>query len=397
VTQGTSSGVCTTTVSTASQVASAVSSAPGGAVVCLQPCTYTGLTLSGAHSSDVTVEPNPSLDPNGSGKVTLTDTSGPTDGHGNTNAVYFPTGTTHIVLRGFYVQGQVEVGSGIGTGASYITIDQNDITGGNDGVYIFGEDCTVPHAVTWSGCSGSRYGPVTNVTISGNRIHGWNRTNDDDAININNYENVTISGNEITNVVEQGSHNDTFQSTFGGENLVFTRNYVHDNQSDFLIKDGDVLNFTMSDNLFVRGNINNGGEAYPDVFDTHNFIMENNTIATDGGAVRTGNNSPPSSCAGIPYCSTTPYNAIVDHNMVGNFSNGTPSDKVSQFDESYNIFGGSPFTFSPSPTDQIRAGGPFKCGADCANGTPAGDDYELASNPNKIGIDWSPAAQHYGP
>ena len=25
------------------------------------------------------------------------------------------------------------------------------------------------------------------------------------------------------------------------------------------------------------------------------------------------------------------------------------------------------------------------------------DDYRLASNPNHIGIDWSPASQHYGP
>ena len=28
---------------------------------------------------------------------------------------------------------------------------------------------------------------------------------------------------------------------------------------------------------------------------------------------------------------------------------------------------------------------------------PATDDYRLATNPNKIGIDWTPATQQYGP
>ena len=37
------------------------------------------------------------------------------------------------------------------------------------------------------------------------------------------------------------------------------------------------------------------------------------------------------------------------------------------------------------------------CGSSCGNGTVAGDDYRLASNPNNIGIDWAPSQFTYGP
>ncbi|MGI8715734.1 MAG: hypothetical protein ACR2NR_21645, partial [Solirubrobacteraceae bacterium] len=62
---------CTTTVSSMVAVSSAVASAAGGSVICIAPGSYTGLSLSGAHSSDVVVESEPSLDPRGAGKVTI--------------------------------------------------------------------------------------------------------------------------------------------------------------------------------------------------------------------------------------------------------------------------------------------------------------------------------------
>jgi hypothetical protein len=55
---------CTTTVASMSSLSTAVQSAAGGSIICIASGSYTGMQLSGTHSSDVTVEPEPTLDPN---------------------------------------------------------------------------------------------------------------------------------------------------------------------------------------------------------------------------------------------------------------------------------------------------------------------------------------------
>ena len=371
---------CTTTVSSVSAAQTAVSSAADGSTVCFAAGTYGTLNLSrsGAHNAAVTLEPIPSADPNGAGKVTL--------GAVNLNGSY-------ITVSNFYISGGVSLGAG---GASHLTIDHNEITGGGEGISGGGVDCQAPHAPGYSGCTTAK--PISSITISGNRIHGYGQGGTEDAIHLNNWQNVQVTGNDIYNLIETGNHTDVLQSVFGGSGLTFDHNYVHDNQAEGpLLKDGDVINATETDNLFVRGNISGDGESYPQVFDTHNFVFENNTIWSDGGLVRTGGDSAPSSCSGDPYCSTSPYSATIDHNVVGGFNNGTGSDPYPVFTESHNLFGSSPFTFKASSTDVVNAHPAFACGSSCGNGTPAGDDYELASNPNGEGIDWSPANQVYGP
>ena len=62
-----------------------------------------------------------------------------------------------------------------------------------------------------------------------------------------------MEGNEITGVIENGNHNDALQSVYGGDDLVFRGNYVHDNHGQgFFIKDGRATNVEVSNNLFVR-------------------------------------------------------------------------------------------------------------------------------------------------
>ena len=91
--------------------------------------------------------------------------------------------------------------------------------------------------------------PVSNITIRGNRISRPQT----DAMFLTNFRNVVIEDNEITGVVENGAHNDTMQTVWGGDGLVFRHNYIHDNDGQgFFIDDGRVTNVVVSDNLFLR-------------------------------------------------------------------------------------------------------------------------------------------------
>ena len=90
---------------------------------------------------------------------------------------------------------------------------------------------------------------------------------------------------------------------------------------------------------------------------------------------------------------------ILNHNVFDQFNVMTNTSPYKySVTESYNIFDtkNGEFTFTPSSTDST-ATPQFMCGSSCGNGTVAGDDYRLASNPNNIGIDWAPSQFTYGP
>ena len=55
-------------------------------------------------------------------------------------------GGSHLIVRNLWIKGEVVLGAG----ASYITVDHNDITGGGEGVYFDTSDCTVPNAPKWA-------------------------------------------------------------------------------------------------------------------------------------------------------------------------------------------------------------------------------------------------------
>jgi hypothetical protein len=328
------------------------------------------MSLGGPHSSDVTVQPVPGQ------KVTITAHNGINNGHNDIDAVLFPPLTTHVILHGFTITGEVQMMAAVGQGVSFIRVDRNDITGGTEGVSILSQDCKVPNAPQWTNCASSRWAPITDVIISGNRIHNIVA---DDAININNWRRVRVTGNEIIAIIENGNHNDCLQSTFGGSDITFDRNYEHDNQCQgFFLKDGDVTNATVYDNLFVRDTVGGLSENNIQIFDTYNAVVRNNTNWSGNGDVLRE-----------PYGGS--YTATVDHNVSPEFNNGCCNEPIFTVSEGWNLFGHAPWTtpFDQSTTDTVNANPQFV--------DPTHDDYRLASNPKGIGVDWSPATQHYGP
>ena len=142
------------------------------------------------------------------------------------------------------------------------------------------EDCHVPNAPQWSGCGATP--KITDVTISGNRIHDIGGSTGDDAINVNNYANLRVTGNDLYGMHEGGNHTDCFQSTFGGSGLVFDHNYEHDNNCQgFFIKDGDVTDAALYDNLFLRDQIDHEAEGNLNIINVYDVTIRRNTSLPD--------------------------------------------------------------------------------------------------------------------
>jgi hypothetical protein len=231
------------TVGSVAALQSAVRTAPGGATVYLSGGSYGSVTLGARRRTWVTVRPTP-----GTG-VALADLN-------------FGSRASHIKVRRVKVDGQVDLAP---TGADHIQIFDSDLRGvsakwGTDHIKLVHNrihDCSncIELVSTASNIPGSpdpnatNLPPVRRVTIRGNRIVRPNT----DAIFMGNFRNVLVQGNEITGVIENGSHNDALQTVWGGDGLVFRGNYVHDDHGQgFFIKDGRVTNVNVSDNLFVR-------------------------------------------------------------------------------------------------------------------------------------------------
>ena len=380
---------CTTTVASMSALSTLVATAPGGTVICIAPGSYTGMSVSGAHASDVVIEPAPSLDPNGAGLVTIGLSSSLTDGFGNRVAANVAPNSSHIVLLDLHFTNELSIADG----SSNITVDHNDFTqvgnGGGEMINFATSDCTAPNAPSWSGCSPEP--PVSNVTITGNRFHGID-SQGDDVLHTNNFRNLTITANEITGAVENnaGGHVDCLQNVYGGQGLLFAYNYEHDNECQgFFVKDGDTSNITYDDNLFVRDTLpaTNGGSSYSSsqLYNANGFVAERNTIWDGKGFTLRCSSS------------SVPCRATMDHNAIYMLNNGNRGDPTFfSLSESYNLFATSGFNAS-SGTDQTNAHAGFACGSSCGNGTVAGDDYRLSPNPSGIGIDWAPSLYTYGP
>jgi hypothetical protein len=379
---------CTTIVSSMPALSSAVAHASGGTVVCIAPGSYSGLSLSGAHGSDVTVESEPGLDPNGRGKVTIGLSSTLTDGFGNAVAANIAPNSNHLVLLDLYLTNELSIAHG----SSDITIEHNDFTqignGGGMMVNFATSNCRAPNAPSWSGCEPE--GVVSNITIAGNNFHGI--TGDGaDVLHTNNFRNMRVTANEISGAVENGNHVDCLQNVYGGTGLTFDHNYEHDNECQgFFVKDGDTTNITFDDNLFVRDSLpaTNGGssDSSTQVYNTTNLVVRNNTIWDEKGLTLR--------CVS----SSVSCTATASNNLLWVFNNGNRGDgTLFALGGGLNIFNtGSGFS-TGGPTDHVNARPGFMCGSQCGTGTRAGDDYRLASQLSQIGIDWAPAQYTYGP
>jgi hypothetical protein len=352
---GTAYPACTQTISQGANVASTVNSAAAASVICLNSGSYGSVTLNATHSGNVTLQAAPSAH----ATVSSMNISG-----------------SHVVLRGLWFGGEVTLQEG----TSFITLDHNDITGGGEGVVLNTSDCTVPNAPKFSGCG--PHEPITDVTMTGNHFHNIGENHTEDAIHLDNWRNIVITGNEFDHIIESGEHTDCLQSVYGGENLTFEHNYEHDNDCQgFFVKDGDVTNVTFSENLFLRDQeADAAGEKFGNLaqfWNIHELTMENNTIWDGKGLVLVAEGS-----------SVSPT-ATVDHNLFSYFSVSKAVGTPYALTENHNIFENDPSSISRNSTDSVTANPGFD--------NTATDDYRLASNPNGIGIDWSPVGQQYGP
>ncbi len=347
-------GPCGIRVASLEAAAEAVARAPAGGVVCLTAGSYPGrLSLTADAPSDVTLRAAPGA-------------------HVSTGSIAIAG--SHIAVRDLWVDGEIALAAG----SSFVTLERNDISNahnGGEGIVFDTSDCTAPDAPVWPGCEPQA--PIADVTISGNRIHNIGVGHSEDAIHLDNWRNVTISGNELEHIVETGNHTDCLQSVYGGTNLTFTHNYEHDNDCQgFFIKDGDATDVSLTENLFLRDQV--GGYAnFAQIWNVRDLTIQHNTIWDGKGLALAADNA-----------SFTPT-ARIDHNLLSNLVVEPPVGTPYTIAERDNLFDQAPWSFRASPTDRVASRPRF---AD-----PAHNDYRLARNPRGIGVDWSPASQHYGP
>jgi hypothetical protein len=125
--------------------------------------------------------------------------------------------------------------------------------------------------------------PIVDVVIRDNHFDGIAV----DAIRPANFEHLVVEGNEIEGVIEHGQHADALQTVFGGRDLLFRNNYIHDNQSQGLfINDGRVTGVVVEGNVIVH----NTREIALQFYDTVGLRIAHNTVWDNEAnvALRTG-------------------------------------------------------------------------------------------------------------
>ena len=344
---------CTTTVSSTSAAASAVSSAAPGSVVCLADGSYGRLSLNASKSAPgVTVQ---AADP---GAATIA---------GATMA------GSYITLAQFRVQGGSVDVQPASTG---MTIDHNLMIGNrtNYAVYV---------------CPGTTTVRCNDVSITNNQIQG---SFDEDQIQANLYHDgpdadpygLLVEGNEFLGNVEWGNHDDVFQSVWGGDNLYFRKNYLH----DF------------------------GGQGF--------FVKDQPARSTGSSSTTTSSCARTSRCDPTSLCPTWQLAAVqifgpvknvsIRHNTVWPGSGGGQSWLRGSGWAGPTVFSDNVFANLNSDASGLTTGyaaaNNTYCGgsgmpsagltSDCnpAFGDANGNDLRQA---NGRGVDWRVADQHYGP
>ena len=420
------SNSCSQTVSSVAAAASAVDKAAGGEVICLKGGTYGAFALEGTHSSQVTLQPVPGE------SVTVEPSAGAgiKDGNaGDEAAILIRPGTTHVTIHGLRqtvkgTKGGNMVGividsnacsgsykvTGCGTathGTNYIRLDHNDITGGYQGIELFSENMCYPHNPVWNGtveaeCAGAGkssgiWGTIEHTIISGNHIHGFNGNNpepQEDAFRASNFRYLRYTENEVNGVVQgketSPPHSDGFQVFYGGEDLVWDHNYYHDNPADaMLLKDGDISNVALYDNLILRSQ--GEGETGIQIWCSFGVQMKRNTIwGGTTGLTRAG------SASGCPQAPNN-YELAAENNVLQQFSQYSGTEYFSHYPDTNNMVGkGAIFgrAWGGGAGDETNAAPNFACGSACGEGK---DNYELTSNPKAAGVTWAPSERQYGP
>jgi hypothetical protein len=347
--QSSGGGNCTTTVSSVSSVNSALKA---GAVVCLSAGTYGQVSITSTPTSNATLTAAPGA------HVVVAGVN---------------IAASNITVSQLHSTGTINVGSGGPyPGFSHDIIEHNEVGPTNGyGISVMSATST----------------PSSYITIADNRIHDTSATGEGDALRFDGWNNITVTGNDIYNIKEcPGStcHTDTLQSYNGGvptTGLTLTRNYTHNNvgaQGLPFLKDGDISNVTISDNLSVH-NSNTNGQVTGIWVDENinNLTITNNTYQETSGSIIQADGS-----------AKNPTVAI-NHNVFDNLNVRPGSGTPYTVTEDYDIFtANDQYTFKLGPHSTLTKP-PFQ------NTTT--DNYQLTTNPNHTGIDWNPNEQQYGP
>ncbi len=275
------SSACTVTLSNGANLANTLSSAAGGAVICLNNGTY-GASLSQVNkASIVTVQPAP-------GQTANIDYS-------------LLNKATNIRFKNLHFIGGVEV---LGP-SSFIQFVNDEFTG-EFGIHIDGQQAS----------GGSE---VTDVLIDGNYIHDLDFTGDEGTAKgngikaTNGIEHLTISNNIIKSTAEDyiniadptnltidhntflgpslrepnhsAVHQDLVQVFGGGANVTFTNNVAHDTGTNesLMFQDATLQNVRIENNLFDRDSDGYTCQVYQSIGLT---LKSNTVLGTWGCLVR---------------------------------------------------------------------------------------------------------------
>jgi hypothetical protein len=262
-----------------------------------------------------------------------------------------------------------------------VTILHDKITGGYIGIIACNSDTATCDDVKIIG--NKLEGPFGEDGIRANRYHDG----DGDGLGL------LVEGNEFTHIIENGNHSDCLQAVWTGDNIIFRKNYLHDNRCQgFFVKDQDALcgegegvcgpveGIRVEDNLLIRNHepCAEGGTAcgqpiYMHIFGPYtNATITHNTIWGDHLdsqlALREG----------------VPAGTKVEANAIYRFWTDTDAAKADFRDDTLcRLEGEWP---KSRPGMSVDCSPPFR--------DPAADDYRL---PDGRGVDWAPAEEHYGP
>jgi hypothetical protein len=344
---------CTTTVGTVSALQTAANGAANGDIVCVSAGSYAAATIAGSHTGTVTIQPSPGA------SVTLARL--------NVNGNYYR-------VQGFTVApGSGGMGVVLAAGVDHVEILHNLFSAGAYQLEFASLDC---YRTGSPPCQPEQDAPIDDILIQGNKFSAPT----EDAMRINNFNRVDVLENELTGIIESGSHVDGIQTITGGDDLDVERNYFHDNEAQvFFIKDGEVSNLVFHDNLGLRNTTSPQG-------------CLTNWSATDlQTATFTRNTEWAASCGGgfiLGYWSGAQSTAVaVNHNVFDAMN--LDGQNASGITEDWDIFGNTPWSFTVGSHSTTGQSPTFT--------NTATDDYRLASNPNGIGVTWRPADYTYGP
>jgi hypothetical protein len=302
--------------------------APSGGRVLVAAGSYPAVSFSSSRSDYVSVAAD------GSGQVTvpsITLGSGASyvsfsglmlAGSSGTTAFTVQTGAHHIQLLSSNVTSVGADAVHLLPGTSDMLFQGNHVatTGGGYGI-VFAATSTIPG----SPAGGHADPPIARVTIRQNTFDGI----DGDAVRPANFQDLLVESNEFRNMRENGDHVDAMQSVWGGTNLTFRGNYIHDNNTQGLfLKDGRVTGADIENNIFVRNTVPCSGCGSVQIFlyDVDGAKIINNTVWDNGTNVTIYKNV---------------RNLELRNNLIAYLDTGSASpDGTSTWTEDHNLLGG---------------------------------------------------------